>query len=253
MPLKSAGVPFYHGFLGLTQVYSETTALSKLGSVRKFLRKKGLVKLTYSFLLCFALFRLSLFYTGVSGYASEASRGFVERPTRPTRPTQSQGLLRTICSLVRWMAIVNASSTRCCRCNGTAKCLRCTCVRSGAPCSRCLPGDLGFCHNTRPRGRSPPSCPSSSLTTPAPSPLPAAANPSASSSPAPSPPSLPPSLPPLYCQPYQPYQPSSNLMCPLCSMSQRAPVMAGPLLLAPVSGLLNAILTSLPSGPASSF
>ncbi len=98
-----------------------------------------------------------------------------------------------------WMPIANASSTRCCRCNGgTAKCLRCACVRSGTPCSHCLPGDLGFCHNTRPRGRSPPSGPSSSVTTPAPSPHPAAANPSASSSPAPSPlPSSQPASPPL--------------------------------------------------------
>ncbi len=103
------------------------------------------------------------------------------------RTTQTQGLLRTIWSLVRRMPILNTSSTRFCHCNGTAKCLRCAYVRSGAPCSRCLPSDLVFCHNTRPRGRSPPSGPSSSVTTPAPSPHPAAANPSASSSPAPSP------------------------------------------------------------------
>ncbi len=103
------------------------------------------------------------------------------------------------------MPISNAWSTRCCRCNGTAKCLRCACVRSGAPCSRCLPGDLGFCHSTRPRGRSPPSGPSSSVTTPAPSPHPAAANPSASSSPAPSPPpSSQPASPPLSALPALP-------------------------------------------------
>ena len=37
---------------------------------------------------------------------------------------------------------------RCCRCNGTAKCLRCACVRNGTPCSYCLPGEAGNCHNT---------------------------------------------------------------------------------------------------------
>ncbi len=54
MPLKHArGETFFskkHGFLGLTPVYSETTALSKpyfilkLQSVRKFLRKRLLFK-----------------------------------------------------------------------------------------------------------------------------------------------------------------------------------------------------------------
>ena len=39
-------------------------------------------------------------------------------------------------------------ASRCCRCNGTAKCLRCACVRKGVPCSSCLPGDGGFCHNS---------------------------------------------------------------------------------------------------------
>ncbi len=107
---------------------------------------------------------------------------------------------------------MNASSTRCCRCNGTAKCLRCACVRSGAPCSRCLPGNLGFCHNTRPHGRSPPSGPSSSLTTTAPSPHQAAANSSASSSPAPSPPpSSQPASPPLSALPAQPTIPKSHV------------------------------------------
>ena len=46
------------------------------------------------------------------------------------------------------------SRRRCCRCNGTAKCLRCACVRSGTPCSHCLPGEAGKCHNTIPRGHS---------------------------------------------------------------------------------------------------
>ena len=53
-----------------------------------------------------------------------------------------------------------AANTRCCRCNGSAKCLRCACVRSGSPCSRCLPGVSGNCHNTLPRVL-PPSAPAS--------------------------------------------------------------------------------------------
>ncbi len=53
MPFKRAGGTFFlkkHGFLGLTPVYSETTALNKpyfilkLQSVRKFLRKRLLFK-----------------------------------------------------------------------------------------------------------------------------------------------------------------------------------------------------------------
>ncbi len=52
-PLNARGERFFfkkHGFLGLTPVYSETTALSKpyfklkLQSVRKFLRKRLLFK-----------------------------------------------------------------------------------------------------------------------------------------------------------------------------------------------------------------
>ena len=49
---------------------------------------------------------------------------------------------------------------RCCRCNGAAKCLRCACVRSNSPCSHCLPGEVGNCHNTLPRN-APPSATSS--------------------------------------------------------------------------------------------
>ena len=41
---------------------------------------------------------------------------------------------------------------RCCRCNGTVKCLRCACVRSDIPCSCCLPGEAGNCRNTLPGG-----------------------------------------------------------------------------------------------------
>ena len=36
---------------------------------------------------------------------------------------------------------------RCCRCNGSAKCLRCACVRSQKFCSCCLPGVSGNCCN----------------------------------------------------------------------------------------------------------
>ena len=43
-----------------------------------------------------------------------------------------------------------APPVRCCRCNGTAKCLRCACVRRGTPCTSCLPGDGGTCHNRPP-------------------------------------------------------------------------------------------------------
>ena len=46
---------------------------------------------------------------------------------------------------------------RCCRCNGSAKCLRCACVRNGTPCSHCLPGEAGNCHNTLPGPSSQPS------------------------------------------------------------------------------------------------
>ena len=37
---------------------------------------------------------------------------------------------------------------RCCRCNGSAKCLRCACVRSKKFCWCCLPGDSGNCRNS---------------------------------------------------------------------------------------------------------
>ena len=106
-----------------------------------------------------------------------------------------------------------APKTRCCHCNGTAKCLRCACVRSGTPCSRCLPGVSGRCHNTLPCGIIPhPALPaattqflgnplagvSSSALTYAPSPLAVSSTPSTVSPPTsphrlppPSPPSLP--------------------------------------------------------------
>ena len=48
-------------------------------------------------------------------------------------------------------AQAKTSKRRCCRCNGSAKCLRCACVRAGSRCSHCLPGDSGNCRNTLPR------------------------------------------------------------------------------------------------------
>ncbi len=36
-------------------------------------------------------------------------------------------------------------NTCCCRCNGTAKCLMCSCVRGKTPCSSCLPGVFRQC------------------------------------------------------------------------------------------------------------
>ena len=41
----------------------------------------------------------------------------------------------------------STSTLRCCRCNRTAKCARCFCVRSGSACLNCLPGDVDNCHN----------------------------------------------------------------------------------------------------------
>ena len=43
---------------------------------------------------------------------------------------------------------------RCCKCNKTAKCVRCACVRNDEACTGCLRGDLGRCHNVLrlPRG-----------------------------------------------------------------------------------------------------
>ena len=45
----------------------------------------------------------------------------------------------------------SSHSRRCCRCSWTGKCLRCACVRSGALCSDCFPGEVGNCHNNSPR------------------------------------------------------------------------------------------------------
>ena len=47
----------------------------------------------------------------------------------------------------RTAAVPSNLLRRCCRCNATAKCLRCSCARSGVSCSRCLPCDAGRCHN----------------------------------------------------------------------------------------------------------
>ena len=57
----------------------------------------------------------------------------------------------TIRACLMSVSVVNmAPPVRCCRCNGTAKCLRCACVRRGTPCTSCLPGDGGTCHNRPP-------------------------------------------------------------------------------------------------------
>ena len=40
-----------------------------------------------------------------------------------------------------------ANLRRCCRCNRTAKCIRCACVRNRKPCSGCLPGVHDRCQN----------------------------------------------------------------------------------------------------------
>ena len=72
-------------------------------------------------------------------------------------------------------------SRRCCKCNRTAKCVRCACVRSGKPCSCCLPGDRT--HSPRSRRSSPappvtpavthdpPSFPTSTSAHPSPAPV----------------------------------------------------------------------------------
>ena len=85
---------------------------------------------------------------------------------------------------------------RCCRCNGTVgTCQRCACAKRGSPCSSCLPGDRGMCHNqpqrTQHQPRGPPSpspsspqpssCPHGSSSPPQPvSPPPASSYPSIS-------------------------------------------------------------------------
>ena len=51
---------------------------------------------------------------------------------------------------------------RCCRCNRTAKCVRCACARIQKPCTRCLPGVHDRCQNRDPS------------TTPTPTPTPTA-------------------------------------------------------------------------------
>ena len=138
-----------------------------------------------------------------------------------------------------------APNTRCCRCNGTAKCLRCVCVRSGTPYSRCLPGVSGRCHNTLPCDTLPhPTLPatttqfvgnplagvSSLALTYALSPLAVSSTPSTVSPPT----SLRLHLVPLHCHP-SPL--SSSPMCPLCGMYQKVPVTAGPSPSAHISGL----------------
>ena len=39
------------------------------------------------------------------------------------------------------------SMPACCRCNGSGRCVRCACRRSGRPCTTCLPSRNGRCSN----------------------------------------------------------------------------------------------------------
>ena len=44
--------------------------------------------------------------------------------------------------------MADGSSSRCCACNGRrAVCKSCSCVKKDLPCSSCLPGKQGSCHN----------------------------------------------------------------------------------------------------------
>ena len=48
------------------------------------------------------------------------------------------------------------ASLRCCSCNGSkAKCVRCSCYKSGLPCSSCYPGEKGSCQNSLGSGNNP--------------------------------------------------------------------------------------------------
>ena len=38
----------------------------------------------------------------------------------------------------------------CCRCNGSGRCMSCSCVKSGRPCVDCLPSREGHCCNNAP-------------------------------------------------------------------------------------------------------
>ena len=38
----------------------------------------------------------------------------------------------------------------CCRCNGSGRCMSCSCVKSGRPCVDCLPSRKGHCCNNAP-------------------------------------------------------------------------------------------------------
>ena len=71
-------------------------------------------------------------------------------------------------------AVSTAPSRRCCKCNRTAKCVRCVCIRSRKPCVSCLPGDLGRSQNS-----SPPWPPSGAHSRPAPRAWPAPSSSSA--------------------------------------------------------------------------
>ena len=40
-----------------------------------------------------------------------------------------------------------AGTGSCCRCNRSGICKSCSCVKSGRPCVKCMPGNLGRCQN----------------------------------------------------------------------------------------------------------
>ncbi len=135
------------------------------------------------------------------------------------------------CALIRHMASrsqpsSNAPLRRCCQCNGSAKCLRCACVRSDTPCSHCLPGETGRCFNTLPlgAGTSPPVPPSP----PNPAPI------------RPTPPQSLANHTSLLT--YQPWSQSSVLTSPLFTMSRKVPLSI------PLSLPSLPTLRTLPSG-----
>ena len=77
-------------------------------------------------------------------------------------PLQSYGVKKPICKAYPYCVVrieqqlvfgeamaslQTALSRRCCRCNRSAKCVRCACVRNRQPCGSCLPRDHGRCQN----------------------------------------------------------------------------------------------------------
>ena len=50
-------------------------------------------------------------------------------------------------NLVMPATAFSSSVASCCRCCNTGVCVRCSCVKAGAPCLNCVPGRLGRCRN----------------------------------------------------------------------------------------------------------